>query len=136
MRGCDHNKIFSGRTNLEQKFEWICSRCGEVGWDETYLYVQVSADEFYTQRVAHGWASPRLPAPPRVPSVQRSRSAHGWPYGVAFFASLSVGCAVAAAPWGPSGATLPPWMSLLGAGLALLAATVCYVCWKAREKHG
>jgi hypothetical protein len=132
MRGCDHNKIFSGRTNLEQKFEWICSRCGEVGWDETYLYVQVSADEFYTQRVAHGWASPRLPAPPSLPTRTLPIEPSAWPWvpGVLFFTLLSAACALAAIPWGVLGPIMPLWMAMIGSGIALATATVCYVAWK------
>lgn len=60
MKGCDHDVIYSGQTNLERKFAYICRRCGECGWDSRYVLAQVNFDEYCRQRVVHGWQSPPL----------------------------------------------------------------------------
>lgn len=58
MKGCDHDVIYSGQTNLERKFAYICRKCGEIGWDSRYVMSRVNFDEYCRQRVIHGWASP------------------------------------------------------------------------------
>lgn len=65
MKGCDHQVVYSGRTNLERKFEYICRVCGEHGWDSRYVLAQVDVDEFCRQRVLHGWTP--LPRPGLTP---------------------------------------------------------------------
>lgn len=56
---CDHDPVYSGQTNLSCKFAYICSKCGQCGWSETYVLAQVNFDEFCRQRVLHGWSSPK-----------------------------------------------------------------------------
>jgi hypothetical protein len=135
MKSCDHNQLFSGRTNLERKFEWICRTCGEMGWSDTYTVARVDQNEFYAQRVIHGWAGPRAPmrlTPPRMPTNTAPVARSAWPFvpGVVFFTTLAVLCALASIPWGKLGPIMPMWTSMLGSGIALGTATVCYVCWK------
>lgn len=138
MKGCAHDKIFSGRTNLDRRFEWICRECGEIGWDELYEIDRVDQPEFYAQRVIHGWAGPRaskrvsaFPRPPRLPSnMAPSRPRGPWLPAMVFFLLLMLVCGLSTIPWGALGPLMPPWMALMGAGLALLTATVCYVAWK------
>ena len=132
MKRCEHDPVFSGRTNLEGKFEFICRRCGELGWRESYLYTDVNAEEFYQQRVAHGWATPRLPAPPPLPTNTAPAPPSAWPLvpGVIFFMFLAVMCALASIPWACCGPVMPLWMSMIGSGLGLGTATLLYVVWK------
>jgi len=133
MKGCDHDRIYSGQINLSGRFAWICRRCGEAGWAHDYILSQVNLDEYHSQRVAHGWATPRLPPPPRVPTRTTPPPpppAGPFVSGAIFFATLAVACALSAIPWGELGPILPLWAASLATGLALATATVCYVCWK------
>jgi hypothetical protein len=94
MKGCDHDVVYSGQINLDGKFAYICRRCGECGWDSRYVLAQVDGSEYYRARVAHGWAGPRLPAPPRVPSFEKStpwRAAMVMFNGTVFVAAVVVG---------------------------------------------
>lgn len=134
MRGCDHQPIYSGRTSLECTYQWICSRCGEMGWSKTYNLAQVNHEEFYRQRVIHGWAAP--PRPPRVPTLPPPvRLRRDLLAGIALFACLFTTCALAAIPWGRLGPIMPLWMSLVGMGVALVPGTLCYLGWK-QSKDG
>ncbi len=132
MKRCDHDKVFSGQINLSQRFAWICMRCGEQGWSETYALAQVNLELYHHLRVIHGWATPRLPAPPRVPT-RTSPPKRDWQLvaGVVFFTVTAAICALAAIPWGILGPVLPLWVSLLSTGVALGTATLLYVVWKA-----
>jgi hypothetical protein len=134
MKRCEHDTIYSGQTNVSGRFAWICRRCGQCGWAETYSLSQVNFDEYCAQRVAHGWAGPpRLPAPPRLPTNTMPPESPWWPFlpGWLFFAMLTVVCALSAIPWGHNlGSLMPLWMSMLGAGVALGTATILYVAWK------
>jgi len=58
MKGCDHDVVYSGQTNLECKFAYICRTCGECGWDTRYVMALVDFEEYCAQRVRHGWATP------------------------------------------------------------------------------
>ena len=132
MRGCDHDRVYSGQINLSQRYAWICMRCGEHGWSEDYVLSQVNLDQYQQLRVLHGWGAPvQLPAPPRVPTIPAPKLPW-WPFapGAAFFAMLAVMCLLAAIPWGTLGPIMPLWVSLFGTGLALGTATILYVCWK------
>jgi len=131
MRGCDHDRVFSGQANLEQKFAWICRRCGETGWTHSYLLSQVNFDEYLQLRVLHGWATPRLPSPPRFPT-NTSPPGSDWQLGagVLFFTALAVICALSGIPWGELGSVLPLWVSLISTGIALGTATLLYVIWR------
>lgn len=132
MKRCEHDPVYSGRTGVGGRFEFICRRCGELGYLRSYSLHDVNAEEFYQQRVAHGWATPRLPAPPAVPTRTNLPEPSPWPFvpGVIFFTCLSVACALAAIPWGPLGPLMPLWAAAMGSGLGLGTATVCYVAWK------
>ncbi len=67
---CDHDKVYSGQINPNQHYAFICRRCGESGWDTEITLSRVSGEEYYAQRVAHGWASPAwLPRDPKLPRV-------------------------------------------------------------------
>jgi hypothetical protein len=103
-----------------------------MGWSESYLYTQVNADEFYRQRVNHGWATPSFPKPPLMPTNTAQVRRSAWPFvpGVVFFTTLAVACALASIPWGKLGPIMPLWMSMLGSGIALGTATIFYVCWR------
>ncbi len=69
MKRCEHDPIFSGRTNVSGHFEYICRSCGHPGWSESYQLSQVDADAYYQARVQWGWPVRRLPPPPRLPSI-------------------------------------------------------------------
>ena len=132
VRGCDHDRVYSGQSNLSCKYAWICLSCGEHGWSEDYVLSQVNIDQYHQLRVLHGWGAPtKLPAPPRVPTIPAPKLPW-WPFapGAMFFAMLAVVCLLAAIPWGALGPILPLWAALLGAGLGLGTATVLFVCWR------
>lgn len=131
-RKCEHDPVFSGRTGLDGKFEFICRKCGELGYREQYSLHDVNQEEFYQQRVAHGWATPRLPAPPAVPTNTAPPEPSAWPFvpGAVFFTFVAAVCALSAIPWGALGPVMPLWMAMIGSGLGLGTATVCYVAWK------
>lgn len=134
---CDHDEVYSGQINLSGKYAFICRQCGECGWSESYDIHLVNADEYYAQRVAHGWNAPvrlpRPPRPPRLPSRVRYR-----PLGTGTFfqclllsALTFVVCAMSAIPW-PSQhghSILPLWSALLGCGVSVGFFTLCLVAW-------
>jgi len=132
MKNCDHDRVYSGQINLSQRYAWICMRCGEHGWSESYVLSQVNLDQYQRLRVLHGWAAPvKLPAPPRVPTNTTPKTGwRGYAIGTVFFALLSAMCALSAIPWGALGPIMPLWVSLLGTGLGLGTATLLFVCWK------
>ncbi len=132
MRGCDHDRVYSGQINLNQRFAWICMKCGEQSWSEDYVITQVNLELYHQLRVAHGWAAPpRLPAPPRVPTNTDPPKPDGvLAAGALFFMALAALCALGAIPWGALGPVLPPWIALIASGVALWTATICYVFWK------
>lgn len=138
MKGCDHQNVYSGRTSLGgREFEYICSRCGEMGWSKYYVLVQVNHEEFYRLRVIHGWASP--PRPPKLPQLQQKRRpniARDFLLGIALFAFLFALCALSMIPWGNLGPLMPRWVSLVGMGLALISGTLCYLGWRLEAEHG
>lgn len=131
MRDCDHDRVYSGQINLSNRYACICRHCGEHWWTEAYDLSRVNLDEYLQLRVQHGWAT-RLPAPPPVPTNMTPPEPPAWPFvpGTIFFTFLAVACAAAAIPWGALGPIMPLWMSMLGSGLGLGTATVCYVAWK------
>lgn len=138
MKGCDHDRIYSGQINLSRRYAWICLKCGEHDWSEDYVLSQVNLVDYHRARVAWGWGSPvstpqltKLPLPPRIPTdIEPKRS--WWPFapGAAFFAFLSVTCALSAIPWGALGPIMPLWLSLMGSGVALGTATLLFLCWR------
>ncbi len=133
MRGCDHDRVYSGQINLSRRYAWICLCCGEHGWSEAYVLSQVNLDQYQRLRVLHGWGAPvKLPAPPRVPTNTTPPKLPWWPFapGAMFFAALSVLCALAAIPWGALGPVMPLWAALIGAGMALGTATLLFLCWR------
>jgi len=133
MKRCeDDDRIFSGRTSAQGKFEFICGKCGELGWSDSYELAQVDADKYYSARVWWGWPVPRLPAPPPMPTNTSLPEPSTWPFvpGVVFFTLLASVCALASIPWGALGPIMPLWMSMIGSGTALGTATLLYVCWK------
>jgi len=83
MRCPEHDKIYSGRTNLRGQFEWICTGCGEIGWADSYVLSSVNHTEFYRQRVLHGWAVPGRPAPvmATIRLAPQPRTSRRWLHG-------------------------------------------------------
>lgn len=133
LKRCEHDKVYSGQINLSQKFAWICRKCGECNWSEEYALEQVNLSEYHHLRVLHGWATPRLPPPPRVPTnTQAPAPQSDWQLvlGVVFFTGLSALCALSAIPWGILGPVMPLPIALMATGLALGTATVLFVIWK------
>lgn len=131
MKRCDHDKVYSGQINLSQRFAWICMKCGEQGWSESYVLAHVNLELYHHLRVVHGWATPRLPAPPRVPTnTDPVKSDWYLVAGAVFFTMLAALCALSAIPWGVLGPIMPLPVSLLATGLGLGTATVLYVAWK------
>ena len=153
MKNCDHDKIYSGQTNLSQQFAYICRLCGECGWSDVYDLSRVNFDEHCRLRVQHGWASKRpldasarrgarltplpspterlrLPAPPRVPTIHTP--ARRWPLvvGIGYFVFLSAVCLLAAIPWGALGPILPLWLAIVSTGIGLFTVTMLYLVWK------
>lgn len=127
---CDHDRVFSGQTNLDRRFAFICSKCGECGWSENYVLDQVNFDEFCRQRVLHGWAAQqKLPPPPRLPT-RTTPSPRAWPLGAIFFAFLAAVYALSAIHWGALGPILPFRTASLATGIALGTAILLYVVWK------
>ena len=131
MKGCDHDRVFSGQTDMDQRNAWICRKCGITGWTHDYLISQVNLDEYLHQRVVHGWATPRFPSPPLVPTNTRPPGSD-WHLGAGavFFTALASLCALSGVPWGELGSVLPLWVSLLTTGVALGTATLLYVIWR------
>ncbi len=135
---CDHAVVYSGQTNLEGKFAYICRTCGECGWDTHYIMALVNFEEYYRLRVVHGWHQPpdfgrslRLPAPPRVPThIEPQQTSSAFLFPMIGFALLSLMCALSSIPWGKLGPVMPLPVAMMGSGLGLLTSTICYVCWK------
>jgi hypothetical protein len=129
---CDHDVVYSGQTNLEQKFAYICRRCGECGWDTRYVMAQVNFDEYCRQRVTHGWASPNpLGAPggawrrdeqARIAEMRDAVRRH-WRFplvaNAVAFVVTSIGCL-----WGGP----PPLWAV--ATLPVFATLVCVSWWR------
>lgn len=136
---CDHDKVYSGQINLSQRYAFICRRCGECSWDLVIDISRVNADEYYVQRVAHGWAAPsRIPKSPRAPTRVDGGLVPGrripvawalWYQGVVACSISSLLCILMGA------GKVVTWSSaLIAAGSALLAATVCFVCLARAER--
>jgi len=137
MRGCEHDKIYSGAIKLGNRFSCICRKCGEQWDDATYDLHRVDLEQYHALRVAHGWAgSQRLPSPPRIPRIETPSPDRDscFVLPTLLFAGLFVVCGLSGvpflAPWGIWETVMPRWMAILSSGLALAMATVCYVAWK------
>lgn len=127
---CEHDRVYSGQSNMSGKFAYICRRCGQSGWHDEYVLSQVNANEFYLLRVEHGWATP-LPPPPRLPgNTELPPQRSGFVAPALLFAALFALCVAGSIPWGTLGPVMPLWASLLGAGVALGMFAICYVGWK------
>lgn len=152
MRGCDHDRIYSGQTNLERKFAFICKTCGECGWSEAYVLERVDFDEFCRQRVIHGWNSERpsdasarraarlSPVPLRpersrlpLPRVAMTHTPpRPWPgllVGIVYFVFLGAVSLLSGLSWGEHGPILPLWFALASTGLSLFVATMLCLVW-------
>lgn len=132
MKTCFHERVYSGQINLSRRYAWICMKCGEHGWSEDYVLSQVNLELYHHLRVAHGWSTPRLPPPPRVPTntTPAERSDFAIVSAVVFFTILAALCALSAIPWGELGPIMPLPIAMVATGLALGTATVLYVIWK------
>lgn len=126
MTCAEHDKVYSGQIQ-GQRYAFICRTCGACGWAREYVIPNVDNDEYLRLRVEHGWVCP-LPRPPRVPVIfYPPKSLYRVTAGL--FLGFFVVLAALGFPWGGE-AVLERWQSLVGSGLALGIATVCYVCWK------
>lgn len=125
MIRCEHDHLFSGRTNAHGKFEFICRSCGKLGWSDSYQLSQVDAWEFYHQRAQHGWPT-RLPAPPRTPSLPVRETCWRGPLmfnAAVFLASLAFGL------WSAGGAEHYLVAAIAGTA-ALFGVAVSFRGWR------
>ncbi len=75
-RRCCHDKIYSGKTSLECKFEYICMRCGQCGWDHTVKLDQVNVGLYRNLRLIHGWPQQIFPVVNKVELRQKATRAN------------------------------------------------------------
>lgn len=129
MNSCEHDPVYSGQVNLNQRHAWICRRCGDSGWSEHYEVSRVDFDEYLHLRVTFGWNSPKLPPPPRTPTrVSESSSLYVGP--MLLFAALFAIIGLCGVPWYYGRSLLETWQALIGSGVALGMWAICFVCWK------
>lgn len=133
----EHDRIYSGATTLDRKFQCICRKCGDLSATESYDLAAVDQQQYLALRVLHGWDTPRkLPGPPRMPVIveREPETDDRFVLPMVFFAGLFVACGLMGIPWfafwGITETILPRWLSLVSSGMALLTTTICYIAWK------
>lgn len=145
---CVHDPVFSGHTNSSRQYAYICTRCGQSGWSQVCDVSRVNADEYYRQRVIHGWHTSseiqgaglhlhrrpsrashvRIPAPPRVPRIIHPGPSLWYP-SVVVLGILALICGMDIF----AGSLMQRSTASIAAGVFLLAAVIIYVIAQPRN---